>query len=291
MVKPSKRQTRKVKGGGWSIGDSLSKDAYYVPEYKPTDDCAVAQRPGFIQAIPNPELAQTRMAGAGRIEASCAPSMPIGSIQSNPRPNLAQTPMAGGGCNCTMKMRGGGCGMKMRGGGCGMKMRGGGCGMKMRGGGCGMKMRGGGCGMKMRGGTRKGSRRSRKTLKGGRYVIDTNQSIGGDGPNVAPIYSSVPCEAHRAMPLNPTLPTLLADSPVPDVNVSGLKPAFIMKGGDFSSGHPLAYTAPRAGFSFTPNITQGQKLDPGQIPYEEVIPQTDPCTTATCGTAMASISR
>lgn len=304
MVKPSTRRTRKVNGGGWSMGDSLSKNAYYVPEYKSTDDCAVAQRPGFIQAIPNPELAQIKMAGGRRSRTrkggasrnhytNCAPAKPIGSIQSNPRPNLAQAPMAGG-CGCAMKMRGGGCGMKMRGGGCGMKMRGGcGCAMKMRGGGCGcaMKMRGGGCGMKMRGGTRKASRLSRRTMKGGRYVIDTTQSIGGTGPNVAPVYSNFPCEGHRAMPLNPTLPSLLADSPVPDVNVGGLKPAFIMKGGNFTNGHPLAYTAPRAGFSFTPNISQGQKLDPGQIPYEEVLAQVDTCSTASCGQALAAINK
>jgi hypothetical protein len=308
MVKSSTRRTRKVRGGGWSIGPSLSQNAYYVPEYKSTNDCAQAQRPGFIQVIPNPELAQTKMAGAGRRGGSrnnCSPAKPIGSIQSNPRPNLAQTSMAGGfGCGkrfsgggCGMKMRGGGCcGKTMRGGGCG-KMRGGGCCGKMYGGSCGKmrggscgKMRGGSCG-KMRGGTRKGSRNSRRTMKGGRYVIDTSQSIGGDGPNVAPIYSNFPCEAQRAMPLNPTLPTLLADNPVPDVNVSGLRPAFIMKGGNFTNGHPLAYTAPRAGFSFTPNISQGQKLDPGQIPYEEVVPQVDTCTTASCGQALAAINK
>jgi hypothetical protein len=311
MVKSSTRRTRKIRGGGWSIGDSLSKDAYYVPEYKATSDCAPAERPGFIQAIPNPELAQVKMAGGRRYRTrrggsyrNCAPSKPIGSIQSNPRPDLAQAPMAGGfgcGCNkvrgggCGAKMRGGGCGAKMRGGGCGAKMRGGGCGCgaKMRGGGCGAKMRGGSCG-KMRGGTRKGSRhprRSKRTMKGGRYFIDTTQSIGGTGPNAAPIYSSLPCEAQRAMPLNPTLPTLLADSPVPEVNVGGLKPAFIMKGGDFTNGHPLSYTAPRAGFAFTPNISQGQKLDPGQIPYQEVTPQVDNCNTASCGQALSAINK
>ena len=329
MVKSSTRRTRKVSGGGWSIGEALSKDTYYVPEYKPTDECAFTQRPGFIQPTPNPELAQTKMAGGRRTRrggasryANCAPALPIGSIQSNPRPNLAQAPMAGGcgcqkvrgggcgkmrggGCGSTMKMRGGSCGkmrggacgstMKMRGGGCG-KMRGGGCGKmrggacgKMRGGGCG-KMRGGGCG-KMRGGSRRTRKGSRRFMKGGRYVIDTTQSIGGDGPNVAPIYSNFACEAARAMPLNPTLPSLLADNPIPEIEVSGLRPAFIMKGGGFTNGHPLAYTAPRAGFSFTPNISQGQKIDPGQIPYQEVVSQVDNCNTASCGQALASISR
>ena len=315
MVKSSTRRTRKVSGGGWSIGEALSKDAYYVPEYKPTDECAFTQRPGFIQPTPNPELAQTKMAGGRRTRrggasryANCAPALPIGSIQSNPRPNLAQAPMAGG-YGCGMKMRGGGCGKmrgggcacsstmkiggrgcgKMRGGGCG-KMRGGGCG-KMRGGGCG-KMRGGGCGLRQyNGGSRRTRKGSRRSMKGGRYVIDTTQSIGGDGPNVAPVYSNFACEAARAMPLNPTLPSLLADNPIPEIDVSGLRPAFIMKGGNFTNGHPLAYTAPRAGFSFTPNISQGQKLDPGQIPYQEVVSQVDTCNTASCGQALASISR
>lgn len=257
-----RKQTRRQTGGGWQMGNALTKDAYYVPEYKHYSDCDLSPRPGLLTPTPNPELAQTRMAGGRR--SNCAAYKPIGSIQSNPQPSLAQTPRAGGRRRRTIRRQGGG-GMQRRMGGSRNRRQSGGCG-------CGMKRRLGG---------------SRRSMKGGRYTMDTTQSIGGDGPIVAPIYSNYPCEAHKPMPLNPTMPNLLGNGPVPDVNVSGLKPAFIMSGGQ----HPLAYTAPRAGFTFTPNISQGQKLEPGQIPYQEVVPQTYSCASATCGQAIGAINK
>jgi hypothetical protein len=99
------------------------------------------------------------------------------------------------------------------------------------------------------------------------------------------------------MPLNPVSATALGDSPNPEVFVSGLRPAFIggsrrrrQRGGAAYTPAPLAYTAPRAGFTFVPNISQGQTLNPGQIPYQEVVPQHDNCGT-TCGTAIAAINK
>lgn len=151
-------------------------------------------------------------------------------------------------------------------------------------------MRGGKCWMK----SRKLKSRSRQGTcgyygaKGGRYTIDASQSIGGDGPNVAPIFSRFPCESARAMPLNPTLPSMLGNGPIPDVNVSGLKPAFIQKGGAPVS---LAYAAPRAGFSFTPNIAQGANLNPGQIPYNVVVPQQTTGVNVPCSKAIANINK
>ena len=260
-----RKQTRRKTGGGWQMANALTKDAYYVPEYKHYSDCDVTPRPGLLTPTPNPELAQIRMAGGRR--SNCAAYKPIGSIQSNPQPSLAQTPRAGGRRRRTIRRQDGGfgCGMKRRIGGSRKRRQSGGFG-------CGMKRRLGG---------------SRRSMKGGRYTMDTTQSIGGDGPIVAPIYSNYPCEAHKPMPLNPTMPNLLGNGSVPDVNVSGLKPAFIMSGGQ----HPLAYTAPRAGFTFTPNISQGQKLEPGQIPYQEVVPQTNSCASATCGQAIGVINK
>jgi len=191
-----------------------------------------------------------------------------GAIQSHPDPAKAQTPMAGG--RKSRRQRSGRRTHRVRGGGCGC-----------------MKMSGGGH-------RRRSIRRQRTTRRhrGGRYTVDVSQSIGGDGPNVAPIIPSFPCEAHRAMPLNPTNAGMLASAPDMDVNVSGLRPGAAMFGGGAPAGeHPLAYTAPPAGFSFTPNIRQGLELNPGQIPYEEVIPQDSLCTSSTCDTAIAAINK
>jgi len=150
-------------------------------------------------------------------------------------------------------------------------------------------MRGGGgcgCGLKMGGGRR------RRTQRGGRYAVDVSQSIGGDGPNVAPMNPSIPCEGHREMPLNPTSAAMLASTPDMEVNVGGLRPGAAMFGGGAPAGsHPLAYTAPTAGYTFTPNIKQGMELNPGQIPYEEVVPQNSLCTSSTCDTAIAAINK
>jgi len=231
------RQTRRKTGGGWSQGDALSKNAYYVPEYKYFNDCGASSRPGSIQSNPNPALAQTPMAG--------------GSKQTK-RSNRKQNKKQKGGCGCLLN------------GGARKTY-------KKKKGGSRNRRRVGTCGY--------------YGARGGRYQIDTTQSIGGDGPNMAPIYSSVPCEAARHMPINPTQITQLGDSPNPDVNVSGLRPAFIQAGGS-----NLAYNAPRAGFSFTPNISQGQILNPGMIPYNEVVPQTFACSK-TCGAALANINK
>ena len=139
----------------------------------------------------------------------------------------------------------------------------------------------------LKGGSRKRSRSSScgyYSARGGRFQIDMSKSIGGEGPIVAPLYSSIPCEASRPMSLNPTIPTMLGDLPNPDVSVSGLRPAFIQGGGS------LAYNAPRADYSFLPNISQGQVLNPGQIPYNEVVPQTEGCSK-TCGAAITNINK
>ena len=252
-----RRSTRR-RGGGWGEGPPLSKNAYYLPEYKAYSDCYDMARPGAIQSNPDPAKAQTAMAGGRRSRR-----------QRNSRRR--------GGASCGMKPYTGGasCGMKPYTGG------------RRRGSSRRRTMRGGGCGcLKMGGGRR------RRTMRGGRYTVDVGHSIGGDGPNVAPTFPSFPCEAHRAMPLNPTSAGMLTSAPDMDVNVSGLRPGAAMFGGGAPAGeHPLAYTAPTAGYSFTPNIRQGMELNPGQIPYEEVVPQDSLCTSSTCDTAIAAINK
>lgn len=258
MVKHTRRN-RKI-GGGFSVGPPLSETAYYVPQYKAFDDCSTFARPGAIQFNPDPAKAQIGMAGGRR---------------KNTRKQRSQK--GGFGCGCGLKRS-----LRKRGGS--LKMRG-----RQRGGGCG-------CGLKQRGGSRNKLRKTRQGTcgyygaKGGRYTIDINQSIGGDGPNVAPVFSNFPCEAARPMPMNPINPVTLSNAPIPNTFVSGLRPAFIQNGGSSVAPLSLAYTAPRAGFSFTPNIAQGANLNPGQIPYNVVIPQ-ETTGSGSCGASIASINK
>ena len=155
------------------------------------------------------------------------------------------------------------------------------------GGACPYAKRGGACPYAKVG----GKRSTKRAQKGGRYGMDLSDSVGGTGPVMAPVFAHVPCEAHRPMPLNPTLPSGFVQIPDPDVNVDGLKPAFIQAGGGGGPQHPLAYIAPKASFAFTPNIAQGATLNPGQIPYQEVVPVQDNCAGATCTTAIAAINK
>jgi hypothetical protein len=192
-----------------------------------------------------------------KMYSECYPMDRPGMIQSNPNPALAQTAMAGG----RRKQRGAGCA----------------------------------CGI-MRGGSRRSrtgvrGKRSRRQ-RGGRYMVDISQSIGGDGPNVAPMIPSIPCESHRPMSINPTSATLLSQAPSPGVEVGGLRPAFIQAGGGPAyDPAPLAYTAPRAGFTFVPNISQGQVLNPGQIPYQQVVSQHDECGSTSCAQGIQGINK
>jgi hypothetical protein len=276
----------------------------------------------------------------------------------------------------------------------------------------------GGCGCLMKGGVqiygecpfKKNSFNCPYAQNGGRYGIDPAQSVGGNGPNVAPVTAHVPCEAYRPMPINPHTPTQLVSAPETGIHFAGLSPGAVLKGGrrtrksgrknrrngtkssksskrntkhrsqkkgqsslkggevnlvhtkfaaftgvpisesapsmptniphthsaphlqtssqqmyngapimekypnpmlngpkvscnaplassqvtytgsepmdkypqQVGGEHPLAYTAPRAGFSFIPNISQGQTLNPGQIPYQVVVPA-DGSDSASCG--------
>lgn len=246
--KNNKMKKNKKAGGGFTTGPALSTQAYYVPQYVSMNDCYDITRPGFLVANPNPELAQTPMAGGFKRMNNCKALAPIGSIQSNPRPNLAQS--AGGKRPRRKTGR--------RTGGCG----------------CGLKW----------GGARKTRKYGRKT--GGRYMVEATNSIGGTGPVMVPAYTSIPCEGHRAMPINPANPSAFVDNGNPDINLHGIRPAFIQTGGS----HPLAYEAPRAGFTFYPNIAQGEPLKPGMVPYEIVAPQATPCST-NCNRAIVAINK
>lgn len=309
------RQTRRKNaknGGGWAQGPPLSPNSYYLTEYKSYGDCYDQARPGQIQSNPNPALAQTAMAGGNKRSSRRAQRGGVCPMQRGgqcPMQRGGVCPMQRGGCGCGLKMAGGAC-PYMRGGAC-PYMRGGAC-PYMRGGACPYMrggacpyMRGGsrnskkggcGCGLKSGGGKKKTRnsrvKKAKRTMRGGRYGFDVSQSIGGDGPIVAATVAHVPCEGHHPTPLNPTVPSMLGNPPSPDVSVAGLRPAFIQGGGGMpGGGHPLAYTAPTASYSFIPNIAQGQVINPGQIPYNEVVgAPLDGACISDCASAIKAIS-
>jgi len=202
---PSTRRNNKRKnGGGWSQGPALSPDQYYLSEYKAYTDCYPMARPGSIQSNPNPDLAQTAMAGGTR-------------QQRMSRRNRTNNRRLVGGNSCAEYFR-------TRGGSrCG-------CGIKMSGGAhiygeCPYKANSFDCPYA------RGGKRSTRRMKGGRYGIDVGESVGGSGPNVAPVTAPVPCEAARPMPLNPHSPNELVSGPDPDLRFAGLTPAAVLKGG------------------------------------------------------------
>jgi len=174
----TRRQRRKQNAGGWTQGPALSSDQYYLTEYKGYDDCYAMARPGSIQSNPNPELAQTVMAGGAR---------------------SSKKQRGGNSCAEYFRTRGGSRKQQQR--------------------------KRGGCGCLVRGGS------SKRKQRGGRYGFDVSESVGGDGPNVNPVVSSVPCEAYRPMSINPHMPTELVSGADPDLQFAGLRPASVMLGG------------------------------------------------------------
>jgi hypothetical protein len=174
----TRRQRRKQNAGGWTQGPPLSSDQYYLSEYRGYDDCYAMARPGSIQSNPNPDLAQTAMAGGAR-----------------------RRQRGGNSCAEYFRTRGGSRRQQKKRGGCGCLLRGGSSGS------------------------------TKRKQRGGRYGFDVSESVGGDGPNVNPVVSSVPCEAYRPMSINPHVPTDLVSGPDPDLQFAGLRPASVMMGG------------------------------------------------------------
>jgi hypothetical protein len=128
-------------------------------------------------------------------------------------------------------------------------------------------------------------------------------SVGGDGPNVAPVYAPVPCDvrggvAHSPNPQivnpDPRAPTDLY-SLTPNVayqkggNYSGkfaencARPQNIQKGGAGNQFEAECYRAPNssipvypaesAGFNFRPSTEIGSTLPDGVTAYMDVVPQ------------------
>ena len=177
----------------------------------------------------------------------CAfPARP-GQLFNPPNPDLAQAAMAGG----SRRYRGGA--KAHSGGACGCSV--------------------------MRGG-----RRTRKHRGGGNgFAVDPSISVGGLGPNVAPIHSAIPCDVRAGSP-NPLNPVSGSFDPRAPTDLYSLT-ANTMRGGAYSTGNdwaPACYKAPgselpvyeaqTAAFRFNPSTATGGVLPDGVTPFNDVVP-------------------
>ena len=187
-----------------------------------------------------------------------------GQLFNEPNPALAQVPMAGG--RSRRNRRGLAFAARKRGGACGCMMQ-----------------RGGACPCMMRGG-----RRTRK-MRGGSYgySIDPSVSVGGEGPNVAPLHAPVPCDARAGShgmdgPHDPRAPADLY-SLTPN-QAGGTRRNRKQRGGQAALGNAFddscyrapgsslpVYNASVAGFHFTPSTEAGATLPDGVTAFNEVV--------------------
>jgi hypothetical protein len=124
---PLATRRNKKNGGGWSQGPALSAEQYYLTEYKRYNECYPMARPGSIQSNPNPNLAQTGMAGGKK-------SRRQRSTQRSTQRNTKRRNNKVGGRSCSEFFATRGGSRKGSRGGCGCMMRGGGSCPYMRGG-------------------------------------------------------------------------------------------------------------------------------------------------------------
>lgn len=174
----------------------------------------------------------------------CATTMRPGQLVNQPNPDLAQVAMAGGRRRRESK-----------------------------------KQRGGACGC-MRGGTRR-----RRQYGGGvnGFSVNVENNVGGTGPNVAPVYAGVPCDARAGSPNSLNTSGFGPDPRAPS-DLYSVTPN-VMRGGAYSSGNAYdascyrapgselpVYNAESAGFRFAPSTAAGAALPDGVTAYNEVIP-------------------
>ena len=247
-----KRCSYRKRGGGYGMGAPLvdfdpkvdTSFAVKMPINQGFSDCAFPARTGQLFNEPNPALAQTVMAGGRHRGGAKAHS---GGAKAHSGGAKAHS---GGACGCSV-MRGGACGCSV-----------------------------------MRGGAKahSGGRRTRRTQRGAGYAVavDPSVSVGGTGPNVGPLHSSVPCDLRAGSP-NPYNATGLGADPRAPADLYSLTPN--QTGGAYSTGNewaPACYKAPgselptyeaqTAGFNFRPSIATGGVLPDGVTPYMDVTP-------------------
>ena len=184
-----------------------------------------------------------------------------GQLVNPPNPGLAQVAMAGG-RRQTRRMRGG-CGCMSQWG-------------KTR------RMRGGACGCMVR----RGGSRAQRGGAGG-FAVDPSVSVGGSGPNAAPLHSPVGCDARGGAP-NPLNPVGGTTDPRAPTDLYSLTPnqmaPSVQAGGAYSSGNAFSgecykapgsmlpvYEAQTAGFTFSPSTEIGGALPDGVTPYNNVV--------------------
>jgi hypothetical protein len=174
----------------------------------------------------------------------CAATMRPGQLVNQPNPELAQVAMVGGRTRRRSK-----------------------------------KQRGGKCGCLQNGG------RSRRQRGGGMngFSVNVGSSVGGAGPNVAPLYAGVPCDARAGTP-NPNNAGGLGADPRAPADLYSITPN-AQRGGAYSSGNAYdgscyrapgselpVYNAETAGFRFSPSTAAGAALPDGVTAYNEVVP-------------------
>ena len=271
MNRELKHRSRKgcsfYKGGGFEIGSPLvpfqpADDQTFsvkMPVNQPFSDCIIPVRPGQLDILPQPDLAQTVMAGGKsrkRRGGYYSEPMPLNypvtqpitqgfpncggvnvqsTLMSQARPELAQSGLVGGGCGCTQRKRGG----------------------------------------------RRTQRRQRGGTRG--FSVDPWQNVGGDGPNAAPQHTPVPCDP-RAGSMNPLSTSMYNPDPRAPADVYSLTPN--QTGGSYGMSNGYSddcykapgsslpvYPAETAGFRFEPSTEHGGTLPDGITAYMDVVPQ------------------
>ena len=211
-----------------------------------------------------------------KMDASFAVKMPInqdfsdcafparpGQLFNEPNPALAQAPMAGGKRSSRKRNSRKRNSRKHRS-------------RKHRGGACGCSV--------VRGGSRSNrSNHSNHSGGGNGVAVDPSISVGGLGPNVAPIHSAIPCDVRAGSP-NPLNPVSGSFDPRAPTDLYSLT-ANTMRGGAYSTGNdwaPACYKAPgselpvyeaqTAAFRFNPSTATGGVLPDGVTPFNDVVP-------------------
>lgn len=268
MNRALKKQHKKgcsfrANGGGYGMGaplvpfqntDDLSFSVK-VPINQPFSDCAFPARPGHLDITPRPELAQTVMAG-GRKKRSAtrrggfrSEYMPV-NVEGSYKVNLPITqgfPNCGGVNVPSTLMSQANPALAQT---------------------------------AMVGGRKRSTRRFRGGNRG--VAVDPSISIGGDGPNAAPIHSPIPCDI-RAGSTNPLGNMLVHPDPRAPSDLYSLTPN--QTGGSYGLGNGYSdacykapgsslpvYPATTAGFHFEPSTAHGASLPDGVTAFNEVVP-------------------
>jgi hypothetical protein len=127
------------------------------------------------------------------------------------------------------------------------------------------RQRGAGCGCGLRRG---------RTQRGGAggFSVNPEINVGGSGPNAAPVYAAVPCDARAGTP-NPLNPQMINPDPRAPADLYSLTPN---QSGGGTSGAPGSmipvYHADSAGFRFEPSTAAGAALPDGVTAFNEVVP-------------------